>query len=57
MVSYWFEVKDKAVNSPVEVGPVALDVVVVKVLFVVDVDEVIAGHEGLPPAMYLYASL
>jgi hypothetical protein len=55
MVSYWFEVKGKAVNSLVPVGPVALDVVV-EVLVVV-VDEVIAGHEGLPPAMYLYASL
>lgn len=57
MVRGWFQVNGKAVNSLVPVGLATLDVVVVEVLILVDVDEVKAGHEELPPAIYLKTSL
>jgi hypothetical protein len=50
-------VKGLVVNSLVPVGAVALDVVVLEVVCELDVDDIIAGHEELPPAMYLYTSL
>ena len=57
MFSHNFDLKDKSVSLLVPVGPAELEVVVLEVLVVVDVELVNAGHEGLPPEMYMYTSL
>ena len=57
MLSYDFDLKDKSVSLLVPVGPAELEVVVLEVLVEVDVELVNAGHERLPPEMYMYASL